>query len=184
MLSGVLFTECGFWRDLTFCVRLCVFVLVCWGFGALGFGPAGRRASWSSSSFAGSSNDACHCSKWSIVMKCCCCCCCFTEKPLRESACLPSVWRLECTVKALKKRVTNNRTQTHIMQILHIFSGYPTCTTSSPPLLHSSFPKIGSSHGASPDQNHCTCTHFAFGFNCCWLAYPCLRGVLTAGFIV
>lgn len=59
----------------------------CEGFRTLGSGPEGGRTSRPSSSLAGSANDACHCSKWSMVMKCCRCCC-FTKKPLRESACL------------------------------------------------------------------------------------------------
>lgn len=59
-------------RDGDFCI-VCVFV-----------GPEGGGGSWSWSSLAGSANDACHCSKWSMLMKCCCC---FTKKALREPSC-------------------------------------------------------------------------------------------------
>lgn len=99
-ISGVLFTK----RAFSFCFTDSVwdlFSLVgvggC-GVKALGSRPEGGGASRSLSSLAGSANDACHCSKWSMMTKCCCCCCCCaTEKTLRPSACLPAC--LPCAVR-------------------------------------------------------------------------------------
>lgn len=68
------------------------------GFGVLGSGPENGRTPWTLSSLAGSANDACHCSKWSMVMKCCCCC--FTKKLLRGTARLLSVWHLSAPRKS------------------------------------------------------------------------------------
>lgn len=132
-----------------FFLRVCSSSGVGVGFRVLGSGPEGGRTSWSSSSLAGSANDACHCGKWSMVMKCCCCCCCcFTKKPLRESAlpaCLPSVWCLSAPRKPLGGiKLFCNRGHSHIIQILQIFPGHSPCSASSPKLtdLKSSSPLI------------------------------------------
>ena len=103
------------------------------GVGVLGSGPEGGRTSRSSRSLAGSSNDACHCGKWSVVMKCCCCCCRFTKKPLREAArragCAAPRVRQESPWEADKSAAAEHTQVTQILQICSWIS-----TSSSPQL--------------------------------------------------